>query len=710
MKQVLQDLSTGKTELVTAPKPRLSAGHLLIDTRCSLISAGTERMLVEFGKAGLVQKARQQPDKVKQVLNKVQTDGLLTTVDAVRSKLGQPIPLGYCNVGAVHALGEGVSGFKPGDRVVSNGPHADIVRVPVNLCAHVPENVSDKAASFTVLGSIGLQGVRLAEPTLGETFVVTGVGLIGLLVVQLLIANGCRVLAIDFDDQKLALARQYGARTCNPGNGEDPIAFSLDISQNAGVDGVIIAASTQSNEPVTQAAQMCRKRGRIVLVGVVGLELNRADFYEKELTFQVSCSYGPGRYDPLYEEAGQDYPRPFVRWTQQRNFEAVLELLSTGKITVDELITHEFEFDAAVNAYSALSEDPKALGILLQYSHGVEQRHIESVDLNSEVAARVVSSKEPVVGVVGSGNYASRILIPAFAAAGVQLHSIASSGGTNSVISGQKMGFAVATSDTESLITGSETNTVVIATRHDTHAAMTVDALAAGKHVFVEKPLALTVDELALVEKAYASANGHLMVGFNRRFAPLVQKMKSLLDVVTEPKSIIMVMNAGEVPPDHWTQDLAVGGGRIIGEACHHIDLMRYLVGAEIVSVQARRMGDSSTTSVTEDKCVVVLGFADGSFGTMHYLANGSAVFPKERIEVFSAGATLQLDNFLKLKGFGWKGFRNSRSMRQDKGQTSCVAAFADAIRHGTSEPIPSAELFEVARVTLEATEQLRAQ
>lgn len=705
MKQILQNLSTGQSELVEAPAPQFRHGSLLIDTTVSLISTGTERMLVDFGKAGLVAKARSQPEKVLQVLDKVATDGLLTTVDAVRSKLGQPIPLGYCNVGAVRE--SGVEGFRQGDRVVSNGPHADVVSVPKNLCARVPDSVSDEAASFTVVASIGLQGIRLAQPTLGEAFVVTGAGLIGLLTVQMLRAQGCRVLAIDFDEAKLELARSFGAETCNPGAGEDPVAVGMAFSRGQGVDGVIITASTKSSDPVTQAARMCRKRGRIVLVGVTGLELNRADFYEKELSFQVSCSYGPGRYDSAYEDHGHDYPLGFVRWTEQRNFEAVLDMLASGALDVAPLISHRVPFEEAPRAYHILSTDKAALGIALTYEHPIDQRHNRSVKLADHP---VTAAGKAVVGFIGAGNYASRMLIPAFKAAGAQLKTISSAGGTNAVVTGRSRGFETATSDTEGLLADPAINAVAVATRHNSHAKFTVDALNAGKHVFVEKPLALTLDELEAVEAAHAESGKLLMVGFNRRFAPQVQTMKRLLDTVTAPKSFMMVMNAGAIPADHWTQDPLVGGGRIIGEACHYIDLMRFLAGAPIVSVQARRMGDTNAEAVTEDKAAITLGFENGSFGTIHYLANGGASFPKERIEAFTAGRTLQLDNFLKLKGFNWPKFKKQNLWRQDKGQTACSAAFVNAIEAGGVAPIAASELFEVAKVTIDVAQSLRLQ
>ncbi|MFC5461618.1 bi-domain-containing oxidoreductase [Massilia niabensis] len=715
MKQILQDMGQGATYIAEAPAPSVSHGSVLIGTTTSLISAGTERMLVGFGKASYLDKARQQPEKVKMVLEKVRTDGLMTTIDAVKSKLAQPLPLGYCNVGVVIEAGAGAAGFKPGDRVVSNGPHADVVKVAKNLVARIPDGVDDESASFVVVASIGLQGIRLAQPTLGECFVVTGAGLIGLLTVQLLRAQGCRVLAIDFDNAKLALARQFGADTCNPAIGEDPIAAAMAFSRGQGVDGVIITASTQSNDPVTQGARMCRKRGRIILVGVSGLELNRADFYEKELSFQVSCSYGPGRYDPSYEEKGQDYPLGFVRWTEQRNFEAVLDMLASKQLDVAPLITHRFAFEDAEQAYASLTADKSGLGILLQYKSPRAGRMATSVPLKADAR---FEPQRPVLGFIGAGNYASRMLIPAFKAAGGQFHTIVTAGGINGVIHGEKAGFAEASTDVTAMLANREINSVAIVTRHDTHARFVAQALQAGKHVFVEKPLAIDLDGLAAVEAAYGLAHAgagagrggpQVMVGFNRRFAPQVQKMKALLAPVKEPKSFIMTMNAGAIPATHWTQDEASGGGRIIGEACHFIDLMRFLAGSPIVSIQARRMGASPGVAITEDKAAITLGFADGSFGTIMYLANGAASFPKERVEVFAAGRVLQLDNFRKLTGYGWPGFSKMNLWKQDKGQAGCAAAFLKAVESGVPA-IPSAEIFEVARVTIEAASILRQQ
>jgi predicted dehydrogenase/threonine dehydrogenase-like Zn-dependent dehydrogenase len=711
MKQILQDMGRGATYIAEAPAPAVSRGALLIHSTVSLISAGTERMLVDFGRASYLEKARQQPEKVRMVLDKVRTDGLMATIESVQSKLAQPLPLGYCNVGVVMQVGAGVDGFKAGDRVVSNGPHADVVKVGKNLCARIPDGVDDESAAFVVVASIGLQGIRLAQPTLGEAFVVTGVGLIGLLTVQLLRAQGCRVLAIDFDESKLALARQFGAETCNPGQGDDPVAAGMAFSRGQGVDGVIITASTKVSDPVTQAARMCRKRGRLVLVGVTGLELNRADFYNKELSFQVSCSYGPGRYDSAYEEQGHDYPLGFVRWTEQRNFVAILDMLAAGQLNVKPLITHRFAFEAAPAAYQQLTEDKSGLGILLAYTAASAERDVRHVPLQSGLK---FDATRPVLGFIGAGNYASRILIPAFKAAGAQVHTIVSSSGISGYIHGLKSGFAQASTDMKALLANTSINAAVIVTRHDTHACFVMQAQNSGKHVFVEKPLAINLEDLTKVRAAYEQAHRtgacpQLMVGFNRRFAQQVQKMKALLSSTKEPKSFIMTINAGAIPADHWTQDGSVGGGRIIGEACHFIDLMRFLAGSPIVSLQARCMGNSSGMEVTEDKASITLGFADGSFGTIMYLANGAASFPKERIEVFSAGRVLQLDNFRKLKGYGWPGFSKLNLWRQDKGQKACAAAFLRSVETGVPA-IPLDEIFEVARVTIEAAEQLRRQ
>ncbi len=713
MRQILQSLATGQTELVTVPCPSVGPGQVLIQSRVSLVSAGTERMLVEFGKANLLEKVRKQPDKVRQVLDKIKTDGLLPTVAAVRSKLDQPIPLGYCNAGIVLEVGEGVDEFRCGDRVASNGPHAEVVCVPKHLCAKIPDEVSDDVAAFTVLGSIGLQGVRLAQPTLGEAFVVSGLGLIGLVTVQLLKAHGCRVLGLDFSPARLALAEQMGAETFNLGCG-DPTAVAMKFSRGRGVDGVLITAATDSDEPVHQAAQICRRRGRIVLVGVVGLKLSRADFYEKELSFQVSCSYGPGRYDNDYEQHGLDYPIGFVRWTEQRNFEAMLDMMAGRQIDLSPLISHRYAIDKAVDAYELISGKQPSLGVLLEYPREAEQ---EPASLRNQTVRRhntalPRTSTTPRVAIIGAGNYASQVLIPAFKKCGAHLACVASRNGLTAAYAARKFGFDDATSDLESVFSDPNIDAIVVATRHDSHASLACQALDAGKHLFVEKPLAINPAGLAQVLTAYDRVTHEhsgptpiLTVGFNRRFAPQIQRMKSLLNELAEPKSIIMTVNAGAIPPNHWVHDPQAGGGRVIGEGCHFIDLIRYLCGSPIVSVQATMLGRESAVAIRDDKMTITLSFADGSFGTVHYLANGHRSISKERLEVFCAGRVIQLDNFRRMSTVGWKSFRRMNLWQQDKGHVAEVRTFLEAITTGGPSPIPIDELAEVTWASFDAVQ-----
>jgi predicted dehydrogenase/threonine dehydrogenase-like Zn-dependent dehydrogenase len=710
MKQILQNLSNGETSLVDAPCPKNIKSNILIATTKTVISAGTERMLIDFGKASYINKAKQQPDKVKVVLNKIKTDGLMTTVDAVKSKLDQPIPLGYCNAGVI--LESDVDGLEPGDRVVSNGSHAEVVRVPKNLCVKIPDNVDNESASFTVLSAIGLQGVRLIKPTIGECFIVTGLGLIGLLCVQMLRANGCRVLGIDFDSRKCEIAKKFGAETVDLSTGESPIIAAQAFSRGRGVDGVLITASTQSDEVMHQSAEMCRKQGRIVLVGVVDLNLRRDDFFQKEITFQVSASYGPGRYDPFYEEEGNDYPIGYVRWTEQRNFEAVLDMMSSGALNVKPLITHRYDINDTIEAYQLL-DDPDALGIVLNYpNQGQEVLTKSRVELTNRISD-IVKPDTPCVGFIGAGNYASRTLIPAFKEAGAVLDTLVTSGGISGVHHGNKNQFATASTETSDLWDSEKINTVSIVTRHDAHAQQVIDALNSGKNVFVEKPLALTLDELNEIDKSYKKANNsntvRLMVGFNRRYAPHVVKMKELLDSHGSPKSIIMTINAGAVPDEHWVQDPLIGGGRIIGEGCHFIDLMRHLVGHKIIDFKSTRMGNAPGVKVREDKASITLSFEDGSFGTIHYLANGGVAFPKERIEVFCDNAVLQMDNYRTLRGYNWSGFNKMKLFKQDKGQKACAKAFIDSIVNGNGTPIAYEEIMESSRVSIEVANALRS-
>ena len=697
MKQVLQNLLTGSSELVEVPSPFVSNGQLLIRSSCSLVSVGTERMLVEFSKANLIDKARQQPDKVKQVFDKVLTDGLFSTLDSVQSKLDQPLSLGYCNAGTVVAVGSGISSFQVGDRVSSNGPHAELVTVPEHLCAAIPNGVSDESASFTVLASVGLQGIRLAQPTLGETFLVSGLGLIGLLTAQLLAAQGCRVLGLDPDPAKCDLAEELGVTVLCPSLGADPVAWCHDQTRGNGVDGVFITAATSSIEPVHVAAQSCRQRGRIVLVGVTGLDLRRDLFYKKELSFQVSCSYGPGRYDAAYEQHGHDYPIGFVRWTEQRNFEAVLHALSTGALRTEPLISHRFLIDQASSAYEFLCGQEASLGILLQYPRTADPQ-LRTTVLPAGPSDVTTRSGQPLLGVIGAGNYASRILIPAFDKAGASFHTLVASHGTAPVHFGKKFGFLQASTDVASLLSDNSCNSVVIATRHDSHAVLVKQSLDAGKHVFVEKPLCLTNDELSMIEAAYTGKQ-ILMVGFNRRFAPLLIEVKRLLSLLRGPKAFVYTCNAGAIPDDHWTHDPDVGGGRLIGEACHFVDLLRYLAESSIENLQLISAADSK---VCPDTFSLQLRFADGSIGTVHYFASGSKSFPKERLEVFVDGKVLQLDNYRKLKTWGFPGFQSLRRSSQDKGHVTCCAAFLNAIEVGGPTPILTKEIFEVQRHLLQ--------
>lgn len=709
MLQILQSLKSGETILAEVPAPKVRKGSLLIATGTTLVSAGTERMLVDFGKSGWIQKARSQPDKVKAVIDKIKVDGLKPTLQAVQSKLNQPLPMGYCNVGTVLDTGSDISkgAFKQGDRVVSNGHHAEFVCIPKNLCCRIPEKVSNEEAAFTVVGAIGLQGIRLLKPTLGESIVVTGLGLIGLLCIQMLRANGCRVMGIDFDSSKCELARTFGAEVVDLSKGEDPVSKANKWTGGRGVDGVLITASTKSNDPVHQAALMSRKQGRILLVGVVGLELSRADFYEKELSFQVSCSYGPGRYDPRYEEEGVDYPLPYVRWTEQRNFEAFLHLLEEKQINLKPLITHRFKLKEALKAYQTVG-DKEGIGILIEYPE--TNATLSSTELARSVTLvkatrKAVSSVS--CSVIGAGNFTRQVLLPALAKTGTHLQHIISSGGVSSADLGRKFGFAQAGTDAGPLFNDPSTNLIAITTRHNTHAALVREALKSEKAVFVEKPLCLNREELDAIQEDYQSAkNPFLMVGFNRRFAPLTQTLHDLLKSRSDPKSFIYTVNAGYIPPDHWTQHPEIGGGRLLGEACHFIDLIRFLAASPIENATVQYAQTPGAGSM--DTFSIQLTLANGSLGTVHYFANGCKNFPKERLDVFCGGSVLQLDNFRTLQGYGWQGFSKQKSSGQDKGHEMEMQSIITSLTEGQPAPIPFSEIIEVTDVSLALAESGR--
>lgn len=696
MKQIIQSFKTGETILEDIPAPQVSKGCVLIRTTRSLVSLGTERMLVEFGKANLVQKARQQPDKVKQVLDKIKTEGLMPTLEAVFNKLGQPLPLGYCNVGKVIAVGEGVSEFNVGDRVASNGPHAEFVCIPKNLVAAIPDNVSDEEAAFTVIGSIGLQGIRLCNPMLGETIVVVGLGLIGMITAELLIANGCRVVGVDLDANKIAIAREKGIIGINPKEGTDVVKSVIDITGGIGTDGVIITASAKTDEIISQAAQMSRKRGRIILVGVIGLNISRAEFYEKELTFQVSCSYGPGRYDENYEQRGQDYPLPFVRWTEKRNFEAILQAISTGKLDVASLITERVQLADYNKVYGNIGNS-RSIASILEYPASASAEKVVKV-----IPDTSFSGGKGVFGIIGAGNFTKMTMLPALEKTGASIKYIASAGGVTGTALAKKHKIAYSTTDYGEILKDKETDAVLITTRHNAHAAMVLKSLRAGKHVFVEKPLALNRAELDEIIAAY-DGTVTLTVGFNRRFSPHIQKVKQL--VGNTPMNVIATMNAGAIPANVWIHDMNVGGGRIIGEACHFIDLITYLTGSKVKAVCMNAMGINPAENT--DNASILLQFENGSTGVINYFSNGSKAYSKERIEVYSQERTVVVDNYRLTVGYGFKGFSKLKTSI-DKGHKAQFQLLNERIKNGGAPLIPFDELVNTTLASFAAIESLK--
>jgi predicted dehydrogenase/threonine dehydrogenase-like Zn-dependent dehydrogenase len=698
MKQIIQSFKTGETILENIPAPQVKRGAVLVQTTRSLVSLGTEKMLVEFGKANLLSKARQQPEKVKQVLDKIKTEGLIPTLEAVFNKLEQPLPLGYCNVGRVIAVGEGVSDFNVGDRVASNGNHAEFVCVPQNLVAHIPDFVSDDEASFTVIGSIGLQGIRLLNPTMGETVVVIGLGLIGLLCAQLLIANGCIVIGVDIDNHKLTLAKKWGVIPFNSKEG-DIVKFVDSQTNNIGADGVIITASSKGNDIISQSAKMSRKRGRIILVGVVGLELSRADFYEKELTFQVSCSYGPGRYDENYEQKGNDYPLAFVRWTEKRNFETILQAISNSKLHVKELITEIVPLESYQNIYGSIGSS-KSIASIISYPEVKQSNPSNSVQLNNNS----FTSSKGVIGIIGAGNFTKMTMLPALKNSGASYKYIASAGGVTGTALAKKYNFSFSTTDYKQIITDKEVDLVMITTRHDQHASMVAECLNNSKNVFVEKPLAINETQLDSIIKAYNLSNGKtLTVGFNRRFSPHAIKLKSVLG--TSPINIIATMNAGAIPSNVWIHDMNEGGGRIIGEACHFIDLITYFTGSKVISVCMNAMGVNPHENT--DTATILLKYENGSTGVINYFANGSKAYPKERIEIYSLERTAVIDNFRITTGFGFKNFSKLKTSL-DKGHKNQFQLLIKQVKNGGNSLIPFDEIVNTTKASFAAISSLK--
>lgn len=706
MKQLFQSLKTGKAVLTDMPVPSVRDGHLLIKSSNSLVSLGTERMIIEFGRASWFQKALQQPEKVKQVLKKVKTAGFQNTVTSVRNKLDTPIPVGYCNAGVVIDMGSDITSFKIGDRVISNGPHSEVVLVPERLCSQIPDSVDDPTACFTVLSSVALQGIRLADPTLGESVAVIGLGLLGLISCQILKANGCRVIGFDFDDNKIALAKNFGTESWNLNEIKTPVEAAMAFTGGNGVDAVLITASTKDNSPIEQAPQMCRKRGRVVLVGVVGLHLNRSDFYEKEISFQVSCSYGPGRYDHFYEQNGRDYPIGFVRWTEQRNFEAVLNLMADRKLVVDNLISNVIPFSEAGEIYNREITNRKNLGLILEYPKAItnNKRRIEL----KKTAASHKGTGSVKAGFIGAGGFTGSVLLPALVKTKASLIGISSAKGLSSSTLGKKYGFSFVTTDSRDIVNNPDINAVFITTQHDTHARFVVEGLEAGKHVFVEKPLAISKDQLEKIEDAFFKTKDKvLLVGFNRRFSPHAIEITKLLKGRQSPLSMTMTVNAGMVPASHWVQDPERGGGRIIGEACHFIDLMSFFTKSTVTSVYSCMVAESLDT-ICSDKISISLKFGDGSIGTINYFANGHKDIPKERMEIFSDGRILHLEDFKTLTGYGFNNFKRLKLRTQDKGHENEMSLFVDTVINGGAPIIPFNHLLNTTLATFAALESAK--
>ena len=697
MKQLIQDIKNGNTLLEEVPVPLVKAGTVLIKTTHSLVSLGTERMLVEFGKANLIEKAHQQPDRVKEVLNKMKTDGIIPTLEVVFNKLNQPLPLGYCNAGIIEAIGKGVHSLSVGDRVASNGNHAEYVCVPGNLISKIPDNVSDEEATFTVIGSIGLEGIRLCNPTFGETIVVIGLGLIGLVTAELLKANGCRVIGYDFDQQKVEMALAKGILAFNPIKGNDPVKFVKQATSEIGADGVIITASNKSDEIIHQAAEMSRLRGRIILIGVIGLNMLRDDFYKKELNFQVSCSYGPGRYDENYEQKGEDYPIGYVRWTEKRNFETILNAISSGQLEVKSLITERVLLGNYEQIYGDMRKQGSIASILVYPTDSIRTNSVS-------ISSQTFEGKKGVFGIIGAGNFTSSTIIPGMKAAGANMKYIASAGGLTAKILAKKRSISIATSDYKEILKDQDIDTVLITTRHNLHAKMVLESLQAGKNVFVEKPLCLTEEELQQIVKAkLETQNSQLIVGFNRRFAPLAQKMKQLLG--EGPKNIIATMNAGFIPSSSWVHDLEVGGGRIIGEACHYIDLCTFLAGSKVRAVCMNSMG----THIQEntDNASILLKYDNGTNAIINYFANGSKAYSKERIETYNQEKTLILNNWRILRGYGTKCF-SVKKTKLDKGHKNQFRLLVESIQKGGKPIIPFDEIVNTTKAAFAAIQSLK--
>jgi predicted dehydrogenase len=716
MKQVVQNIQNGRTEIVEIPVPKPPPGAVLVRTAASVVSVGTERMVVEFAARSLLGKARSRPDLVRQVLQKARREGVLSAVDAAFKRLSRPMALGYSSAGVVVEVGDGVGEFHPGDRVACAGGghavHAEFASVPVNLLAPIPDTVSLEDAAFATLGAVALHGFRLSEAGLGETVGVIGLGVLGLLMVQIAHAAGCRVLGVDLDPARVKLARRLGGESAVLR--EDATGAARTFSASRGLDAVIVCADTTSSDPLILAGEIVRDRGRVIAVGATGMTIPRKTYYEKEIDFRVSRSYGPGRYDPLYEEAGIDYPIGYVRWTEQRNLEAFLGLLAAGKVKMAPIVTHRFAVEDAPKAYALISGKAKRkesfLGVLLTYP---EDAALETVvPLRSSPAPEISSENAVRLGVLGAGSFATLVALPAVARIRkVEKVSIVSAGGLSAKLAARDFGFERASTDPSDVLMDPRINTVGIFTRHHLHAGLTAAALRNGKHVFCEKPLALREEELAEIESAWREAADVspriLMVGFNRRFAPLMIPIRRMIAEAGETPVMAIRVNAGPLPHDHWTQDPVQGGGRILGEACHFVDLLTFLAGAMPTRIFA---SDAAAFGVdTEDNFAATLEFTNGSVGNLVYTSAGDRAFSKERVEVFCGERVAVLDDFRVLEI--WRGGARKTwhsVLRQDKGHRAVWDAFIRTIVEGKPAPIPAEELFAVTRATFALLEAVR--
>ena len=719
MKTILQNYRKGDLTVMEVPPPALAPGGVLVRNAVSLVSAGTERLMVEFARKGLLGKARARPDLVRQVLSKARRDGVISTLETIRTRLDIPVPLGYSSAGTVIAVGEGVDRFQPGDRVACAGAgyasHAEIAFIPANLAAKLPEGVDFESAAFTTLGAIALQGLRLAELELGETVAVIGLGLLGILTVQLARASGCQVIGMDPNPERCRLAKQFGIDEALP----DAAGFASScrrLTDNYGADKVIVTASTKTSEPLALAGEVARDRATVVAVGATGMEIPRETYFKKELTFRISRSYGPGRYDPEYEKKGRDYPIGYVRWTENRNMQAFLQQVGAGQVDLAPLITHRFPIEEALKAYALITgkTDEPYLGILLTYPPAPAQEE-------ELIAGRPASpvSRRPDrpyaapdallgIGFLGAGQFAVSTLIPALKKSPrVRLVGVCTQTGVSAQTIKNKFGFHYATTVEQEVITDPDIDVVVIATRHNLHCRQVIASLEAGKHVFVEKPLCLNREELEKISKTYTEVCGGgnslkpvLQVGYNRRFSPMAHELKAFFQGVREPLLIHYRVNAGYIPPDHWVHDPQEGGGRIIGEVCHFVDFLIFLAGSLPKQVGAVALPNQGR--YRDDNVAVTLTFANGSVGVITYAANGDKAFPKERVEVFGGGATAVLDNFRRLEMVKDGRRRVSRSLfRQDKGFSSEWAAFLQAVRDPNA---PTPLTFQEIRATSLAT------